>query len=223
MTRKYLGSGALIPAAAALLLLGGCASQPWRFVAVGDGGEAGAEARVLLESERGREGSIRIEALGRSGSEVDGVATDVVTLRFAVDNGSSDDLLLLLTGVRLHDDAGRTWRFFGVRGVEAPEGEAGDLNVPAETRRTVELLFDAGAPSTLRTTGSVTALWSYQFRGQTYSHQHRFLPGRHARRVYYHDPYPVFFHGAYYRGRYGYPYYGPYRGTRIGVGAAWTW
>ncbi|HMS17720.1 MAG TPA: hypothetical protein PKA37_12825 [Planctomycetota bacterium] len=204
-----------------VLAVSSCSSSPRRFDAVGDGGELGGEARVVLRSETAEEGSIRVDAVGRPAETVDGVDTDAIALRFVVENNSSDVIALELSKIGLTDDAGSHWRFYGMLGTRDGESQAGQIVIEPRSRRTVELLFEGGALGVLRSTGSVRAEWSYAFRGRSFSHQHRFLPRRVVVREY-HEPYaPVFFYGSYHHGHYGYPYRRHHRGSHVGVGFGW--
>ena len=167
-------------------LLTGCASRSYRFDGVGADGSTGREIRYVLESEAGNEGSITVQARGRAHARLDDRETDTLRVMFVLDNASDDSLEIPLEKVTLTDDEGRGWRRARVAGPFESEGEGPPqaLLAPSHARTSYELLFDAGAPGSLKTTGSVTLGWSYRFRGQSTDHKSRFLPVRIERRGY---------------------------------------
>lgn len=198
------------------LLLTGCASRSYRFEGVGADGRTGREIRHVLTSEAGDEGVITLEARGRAYTEVAGRETDTIRMTLVLDNRSEDAIEVPLDQLALVDDEGRQWRRAEIAGADlvGPDGGPPQVLVaPAKARTSFEVLYDAGAPGSLRTTGSVTLGWSYRFRGQTTSHESRFLPVRVQRTTYWGG-------GLYYGGRWG---WGPRWGWGGGFGPAWCW
>jgi len=189
------------------LLLAGCASRTYRFDGVGADGSRGREIRYVLASDDGNEGSITLEARGRAYDRLGERETDTLRVTIVLDNASDDDIEVPIDGLALTDDEGRTWHRVQVIGMgDAPAPSP--LVAPAQARTSYQLLYDAGAPGSLRTTGSVILGWSYRFRGQTTGHESRFLPVRIERRTYWSSG---FFYGD-----------GGYRGG-LYWGPAWGW
>jgi len=172
MTQRIL----LLTLLVAAFLASGCASRSYRFDGVGPEGTRGRQVRYVLESGAGNEGSITLAARGRAYEEVGGRETDTVRVRVTLDNASDDALVVPLEGVELRDDEGRTWQRMDDPLADGTPGSA--IEAAPRSRISVDLLYDAGAPGTLRTTGSVQLGWGYRFRGQDTRHSTRFLPVR---------------------------------------------
>ena len=205
-----------------LTILVGCSHSSRRFDAVSESGDLGGEARVILESSVGEEGTIVMDLIGAREETLDGIDSDVARMRIIVDNGSTDAVSVPLSSIRLTDDAGRVWRQYGLMGTSEGEAQQGHLVVEPHSRRSVEMLFDSGATGILRTTGSLTAEWDYSFRSQQFSHRNRFLQRRY--RTYsssswvgfgLHDP---FWYGGWGHRHRGYRLHG---GSHLGFG--WCW
>ena len=163
-----------------LPLLAGCATRTYRFDGVGADGSTGREVRYVLESEDGPEGVITLRVKGKAHDRLGERETDTVRVVVTLDNGSEDAVEIPLDGLVLSDDAGRKWNRVAT---SVPEGASETTMIAgARQRLSYELLYDAGAPGALKTTGSVTCDWTYRFRGQETSHQSRFLPVRDERR-----------------------------------------
>ena len=194
-----------LPFVILLSLLAGCSMRTYRFDGVGADGSTVREVRHVLESDAGREGAITISMGGKTHDKVGDRETDTVRVTVVLDNASEDTVELPLEGLTLKDDEGRAWNRVSV---SFPAGASETtMAAGAHQRASYEVLYDAGAPGALKTTGSVTLDWGYRFRGQETRHQSRFLPVRIERR-------PVFFPG-------GVLYGHRHRGLHWGSG--WHW
>lgn len=157
--------------------------RTYRFDGVGADGSTAPEVRYVLESEDGREGTITIRMKGKTYDQLGERETDTVRVIVTLDNASGDAVEVPIDGLVLSDDEGRKWNRVTVL---VPEGASEAAMVAgARQRLSYEVLYDAGAPGALKTTGSVTFDWRYRFRGQETRHQSRFLPVRIERRSVY--------------------------------------
>lgn len=189
-------------------LVSGCSMSTVRFDGVGPDGTTGREVRYVLESDAGNEGSVTVSAKARRRDEVSGRETDTMRFRITVDNASTDPMHVPLAKISVRDDAGRQWRQVSVA---APEGSGtDDLVAPPQARTSIDLLYDAGAPDTLKTTGSVTLDWGYRFREQETTHATRFLPVQFRR------SHVTWSTGFWYGWGHHHHYYG-------GFGPSWCW
>jgi hypothetical protein len=184
-----------------LLLPAACAGPSYvAMEGVGPAGELAPQVRHALQSQDGLEGLVTISLHGVRDDLVDGVPADTVRASLFIENRSSDPIFVPVSGIRLHDDQQRE-----VRRVEVslPGGSSAETATLAPgAADSIQSLFQAGPPGTLRTTGSLSLEWSYVFRGQETRHRSRFLPVRWRTRVV-----------RYHYGPYFHPWYGP----------AWCW
>ncbi len=162
----------------ASLVLVGCSSssQAW-FEGVGPEGSTAPEVRYTLQSAQGVEGAVTVELTGIRNDELDGRNTDTARVRLTVDNRSDAAIEIPLAHLALEDDEQRRYQRIESN---LPAGSSTDFAlVPARVRSSLEILFDAGGPRVLRTTGSLSLIWSYRFRGEETPHRTRFLPVRY--------------------------------------------
>ena len=183
-----------------LASLAGCASGPNQFDAVTAEGVRGRQARYVLESTAGNEGSITIEAQGEPLAAVDGRTTDTMRFTLTADNASDDAIVIYPAELGAIDDQGR--KLLQVAAFLPPGSPAGIFRIEPRTRTSMEVVFDTGAPNTLETTGSIAFQWEYEYQGADRAHETRFLPTRVYRRDVY---YPAWSFGV----GYGRGYYGP--------------
>lgn len=186
------------------LLLGGCASRTVSLAAVAGDGDLASRGAYILESAEGREGSVQVTARGERDIEFGGRSVDAVRFVLAVDNSSDDPLGLPLRGMSAVDDTGHRLPLLAT--FLPPDSSGDPAVVPGRTRTSMEVLFECGSPGTLRTLGSVSLEWSYEFRGASIPHQTRFLPFRYVQQ-------PAAFHygfGFGYGSRFGFGRFGPW-------------
>ena len=157
-----------------------CASESVRLDAVGPDGRLGHEARYVIERSGSHQGMVILESSGLSNDTEAGHRMDTVRFRVIVNNTCDAPISLALDRLIARDDRGNLLPL--VRSIRT-FGDTGPLfTVAPLTRSSMELLFDAGAPGALRTTGGMTLSWAYHLGDTDVDHATRFLPVRYVGR-----------------------------------------
>ncbi|HYC77874.1 MAG TPA: hypothetical protein VEI02_09630 [Planctomycetota bacterium] len=177
-------------ALAVAALLAGCGSTEVFLEAVSDDGRLAPAARYSVQADGVEQASVIVEAEGLRYEELGGRETDTLRVRIQVANAGPSAITVPLDGTAAQDDVGRRFLLVGTYVPVGQEGRA--LVVPGGANRSVEALFDLGAPGRWNGVGSVAVSWSYHFRDGRREHRTRFLPVRYVTR-YYERPYPVGF------------------------------